>query len=214
MSTTTWEIGKLRLSWDLVWSLAMSSLKVRVTRALVTGLTISTATAFMMYLLTMPMEVRPEVTGSWLAAVFSFGDQASPTETASWILMLLLSLLVSAAGVLNTMLMSVSQRYREIGTIKCLGALDQLVLYSVLVEAALLGLIGAVVGVIVGILISTLLALADYGGAFLNHVNFTVLPLKVLLVFFVGMMLTTLGAAVPAYLAAKMPPIEAMRGEK
>jgi ABC-type lipoprotein release transport system permease subunit len=36
----------------------------------------------------------------------------------------------------------------------------------------------------------------------------------VLLVFVVGMALTTLGAAVPAWIAAKMPPVEAMRGEK
>jgi len=212
--STQWEIGKLRLSWDLVWSLALSSLRVRVTRALVTGLTITTATAFMMYLLTMPVESRPETTGGWLAAMFSFGQNTTKTEQSSWILMLVLSLVVSAAGVLNTMLMSVGQRYREIGTIKCLGALDQLVLYSVLLEAAMLGLIGAAIGIVIGLLISALLAVADYGGAFLSHMNLIVWPLKLLFVFLVGMLLTTMGAAVPAYIAAKMPPIEAMAGEK
>ena len=214
MPQTQWHIGKLKLHWDLVWSLAMSSLRVRVTRALVTGLTITTATAFMTYLFTMPVETQPDTSGGWLAAMFSFGQQTTAAERSSWILMLALSLIVSAAGVLNTMLMSVSQRYREIGTIKCLGALDQLVLYTVLVEAAVLGLVGAVGGVVLGLIISALLAFADYGGAFLQHMNLVVLPLKLVSVFLVGMLLTTFGAAVPAYLAAKMPPIEAMAGEK
>ena len=61
-------------------------------------------------------------------------------ERDSWILMLTLCLLVCAAGVMNTMLMSVSQRYREIGTIKCLGALDSFVLLSVVAESGIIAI--------------------------------------------------------------------------
>lgn len=210
----TWEIGKLTLRWDLVWSLAMSSLRVRLGRATITGLTITTATAFMMYLLTMPFEDPNAPTAAGVAGWMGLRATKSPAEIQGFILMLVLSLLVAAAGVLNTMLMSVSQRYREIGTIKCLGALDQLVLMSVLVEAALLGLIGAVIGVVIGSSISLLLSVVDYGGSFLSHFNYHWIIFKILFVFLVGMALTTFGAAVPAYIAARMPPIEAMRGEK
>ena len=194
MTIQQWEVGKLHLSFDLVWSMAKSSLKVRLMRSALTCLTIGTSTAFMMYLLTMPRS-----------------EQA--TDHESWYLMLVLALVVAAAGVLNAMLMSVAQRYREIGTIKCLGALDSLVLLSVLLEAALVGLAGAVGGVVAGFIISLILGLVDQGPAFFAQIDWT-LPLKVLLVFVVGMALTTLGAAVPAWIASKMPPVEAMRGEK
>ncbi len=192
---TTWEIGKLHLRMDLVWAMAKSSLRVRMVRSMLTGLTICVATSFMMYLLTQPRS-------------------DSSTEQQSWYLMLVLALVVSAAGVLNAMLMSVAQRYREIGTIKCLGALDSLVLFSVLVEAALLGLVGAVIGVVIGAILSILQGLGDFGGAVFQHVQFDYWYLKIPIVFGVGMVLTTLGAAVPAWIASKMPPVEAMRGEK
>jgi putative ABC transport system permease protein len=195
MATTQWQIGELKLHHDLVWSMAISSLKVRLPRTLLTVLTITTSTAFLMYLLTMPQT----------------GD---PVESQSWKLMLALSLLVSVAGVLNTMLMSVTQRYREIGTIKCLGALDSFVLYTVLLESAIVGLVGAIAGMVFGLAISLLLGLADYGGQLFTHLRFGYLPLKILVVFLVGITLTTIGAAIPAWIASKMPPMDAMRGEK
>ena len=190
-----WEIGHLKLRMEVVWSMAVSSLRVRLFRSFLTCLTITVATSFMMYLLTMPR-------------------QSEPSEQQSWYLMLTLALIVAAAGVLNAMLMSVSQRYREIGTIKCLGALDSMVLYSVLLEAAMLGLVGAVAGVVVGGIISVLLGLVQHGGEAFAQLETSGLLLKVLFVFFVGMALTTLGASIPAWVAAKMPPVEAMRGEK
>jgi len=185
----------MELRWDVVFSIAISSLRLRFVRSILTVLTITTATAFMMYLLTMARA----------------GD---PSEAQSWCLMMILALVVSGAGVLNTMLMSVTQRYREIGTMKCLGALDSFVLLSVLVEAAILGLAGAALGVVGGLLISALLAAADYGSAFLSHLRLNALIFKILFVFAVGMLLTTFGASLPAWIASKMPPMVAMRGEK
>ena len=195
MARAQWEIGRLHLRFSLVWAMAMSSIRVRIGRSMLTGLTITTATAFMMYLMATPR------TGG--------GD-----EGQSWGLMLALALVVSAAGVVNAMLMSVTQRIREIGTFKCLGALDSLVLMSVLAESALLGLVGAGAGVVAGLIIAFILGIADAGLAFFGRVEWLWLPLQVLAVFAVGMFLTTFGAAVPAYMASKMPPVEAMRGEK
>ena len=197
--SSVWDIGSLRLHPEVVWSIAMSSLKLRLARSLLTVLTITTSTAFMMYLLTMAT---------------SSDAAAGATEKQSWYLMMVLSLVVAAAGVLNTMLMSVTQRYREIGTMKCLGALDSFVLLSVLLEAAILGLVGAIAGVVLGLVISMLLSLADYGGAFLAQMATENIVGKVLGVFAIGMALTTFGASIPAWIASKMPPMDAMRGEK
>ena len=190
-----WEIHRLKLRPALVVSMALSSLKLRISRTLLTLLTIATSTAFLMYLLTVQ---RPD----------------SATEQQAWGLMLVLSLLVSAAGVLNTMLMSVTQRYREIGTMKCLGALDAFVLYTVLLESAILGLCGAVGGVVVGFTLTVLLGSLEFGMEVFQHLRLEGLPWKVLVAFGVGMFLTTMGAAVPAFIASKMPPMDAMRGEK
>lgn len=201
-----WEIGQLKLRFDIVWSFAMSSLKVRLARAFLTVLTITTATAFMMFIMTQP---TPEVEGlTGEAAILA------QSETEAKILMLLLALIVAAAGVLNTMLMSVTQRYREIGTIKCLGALDSLVLLSVLVEAAILGLIGAVGGLVAGLLITLVFGLIEFGGEFWSLISFNAVVGGGLIVLIVGMLLTTLGAMMPAWIASKMPPVEAMAGEK
>ena len=190
-----WDIGHLKLSPEVVASMAVNSLRQRISRAVLTLLTITTATAFMMYLLTMPRST-------------------DPVDQQSWRLMMILSLLVSGAGVLNTMLMSVTQRYREIGTMKCLGALDSFILYSVLLEAAILGLLGAIAGALVGLVISILLALADHGKDVFAAMEMEGIGGKFGFVFLVGMALTTLGALFPAFIASKMPPMDAMRGEK
>ena len=190
-----WDIGRLKLRLDAVAGMALSSLKLRVTRSLLTMLTIATSSAFLMYLLTAPRH----------------GDAA---DQQGWRLLVALSLVVSAAGVLNTMLMSVSQRYREIGTMKCLGALDQFVLLSVLFEAAVLGAVGGAAGTVAGFVLSVILSGAEFGRDCLQHLSLTGIGWKVLFVMGAGMALTTLGAAVPAWIASRMPPMEAMRGEK
>ncbi|MCD8482687.1 MAG: FtsX-like permease family protein [Verrucomicrobia bacterium] len=160
-----------------------------------TLLTVAASSAFIIFLLTSP-------------------SSSDPQEREIWMLMLTLSLIVSGAGVLNTMLMSVTQRYREIGTLKCLGALDLFVLYSVLLESAILGFLGALVGVILGLLLAVAVGSIEFGLGVFSAWHFTGLWWKAGIASGVGLLLTTIGAAIPAYIAAKMPPIEAMRGEK
>lgn len=191
MADRHWEIRRLGMSYDVVWSLAVSSMKVRKGGAVLTAMTVATAAAFLMFLLATPRG-------------------QSRADIQSWWLMLILSLLVAAVGVLNAMLMAVTQRYREIGTIKCLGGLDRLVLMTVLVEAMIVGASGAVIGVVVGLAAGLAVNMAGGQGA----VPVSGLGMKVLLVLAVALALTGAGAALPAFLASRMPPIEAMRGEK
>jgi ABC-type antimicrobial peptide transport system permease subunit len=195
MPQDMWEIKRLRLRPELIGSMAMSSLRLRMGRTLLTLLTVAACCAFLLFLLTTPRS-------------------DDPTERQMWMLMITLSLLVSAAGVLNTMLMSVTQRYREIGTLKCLGALDGFVLLSVMVESALLGLAGALIGIVAGMVFSLVFGLIAVGADVFTFGYWSGLYWKVGLAALIGLGLTSMGAAVPAIIAAKMPPVEAMRGEK
>ncbi len=199
MAATTnpemWEIRSLKLRPGLVWTMALSSLRVRVGRTFLTFLTISVVSAFLAFLLSQPRGTEP-------------------AEREMLGLMIVLGLLVSAAGVWNAMLMSVTQRYREIGTMKCLGALDRFILFSVMLEAALLGMAGALVGLVLGVLAAFLFGLIGGLGEALGVFSPDRLVRAAVFSVLAGIVLTALGAAVPAFIASRMPPIEAMRGEK
>jgi ABC-type antimicrobial peptide transport system permease subunit len=124
-----------------------------------------------------------------------------------------LALLVAFVGILNAMLMSVTERFREIGTMKCLGALDSFIVKLFLIESLFQGVVGTVLGVTLGLALSILLAAVTYG-----HYAFANLPwgqvlLSVVVSVIVGVGLTVAGAVYPAWQAARMHPVEAMRVE-
>ena len=64
--------------------------------------------------------------------------------------MLGLALLISFVGILNAMVLNVTERFREIGTMKCLGALDSLVIKIYLIESAFQGIGGTMAGILLG----------------------------------------------------------------
>ncbi len=138
-------------------------------------------------------------------------EQSDAQTEAYW--MVGLALMVSFVSILNAMLLSVTERFREIGTMKCLGALDSLIVRLFLLES----LFQAAVGTALGLTVGMGLALAE---AFLaaGTETFTLLPYLQLLIraglcMLVGMGLTILGAIYPAWRAAKMQPVDAMRME-
>ena len=90
------------------------------------------------------------------------------TKMAFSSIMLLLIFIISAVGVINTMLMSVFERMREIGMMRALGMKDSEVLLSFVFEGAAIGLLGAIVGLILGAGLNVYLvyhgiSLAGYG---------------------------------------------------
>jgi len=132
----------------------------------------------------------------------------SPQER--WILFL--SLLVCVVGIVNTQLMAVADRFREIGTMKCLGALDRFILRLFLIEAALQGIIGSALGGVAGALIAFLGALLKYGSPIVVLINLNHVSTSILSGIAIGCLLSIIGVLYPALLAAKMQPVEAMRG--
>ncbi len=124
-----------------------------------------------------------------------------------------LALLVAFVGILNSMLMSVTERYREIGTMKCLGALDSFIIKLFVIESLFQGGVGTIVGVIIGGLLSMASLSSSYGWYAWKNVPWTSLGECFAACLAIGIGLTVAGAVYPAWQAARMQPIEAMRVE-
>lgn len=123
-----------------------------------------------------------------------------------------IALAVTAIGIANAMLMSVTERFREIGTMKCLGALSSFIRQIFFLESAFIGLVGGVVGVLLGALITILGYGASYGFALVmggtDWGRLTVL----LLLGIVASVVLAVGAAIyPATVASRMRPSAALR---
>ena len=138
-------------------------------------------------------------------------DPEDDGERTFWLLVL--SLLVCIVGIVNSMMMAVTERFREIATMKCLGAMDGFILKAFLIESGSVGVVGALLGAILGILIVLLQGSVAYGGTFWGAFPAGLLSLASLASLGCGILLTIFGALLPAYKAARMHPIEAMRLE-
>lgn len=117
-----------------------------------------------------------------------------------------IALLVGGIGVMNIMLVSVTERTREIGTRKALGATTNTILTQFLMESVILSLIGGLIGLTLGILLSNIIA-----GALDIVPNITLGSVILVLVFS-----TAVGVffgIYPARKAARLDPIEALRYE-
>lgn len=138
-------------------------------------------------------------------------DQREADARTLWLVAV--SILVSFIGIANSMLMSVYERFREIGTMKCLGASNGFVVLIFLLEAAFQGLVGAVIGTLVGFVFSVLAGLwSDGWRAVANLETLDVLE-KALLAIVFGSVLGVAAAIGPARRAARMVPADALRTE-
>ena len=72
--------------------------------------------------------------------------------------LVVMSLLVCTVGITNSMLMAVTERFKEIGTMKCLGALDKFVVTLFILESGMMGIVASLLGWVVGFLAIILIA--------------------------------------------------------
>lgn len=152
-----------------------------------------------------------------LAMMEANGEPATPeaiiqshTQT-NWLLGL--ALLVAFVGILNAMLMSVTERFREIGTMKCLGALDGFIVKLFLIESFFQGMVGTILGVGLGLLLSIIGTSLAYGHFAWIQFPWHSIFMSAGFCFLIGVGLTVAGAVYPAWQAARMQPIEAMRAQ-
>ncbi len=130
------------------------------------------------------------------------------TQTFSFLLagIATVSLLVGGIGIMNIMLVSVTERTREIGIRKALGATRFHILYQFLVEALVLCLVGGVLGILFG-------SLGAYALSRLAHWNTAIQPAAILLAFAFSFVVGLFFGIWPARRAASLDPIDALRYE-
>jgi putative ABC transport system permease protein len=116
------------------------------------------------------------------------------------------SLLVGGIGIMNIMLVSVTERTREIGVRKALGATPRNILLQFLIEAVVLCLLGGIGGIVFGW--AGAIALAKFG-----NFNTAVAPSSILLAFFFSGFVGVLFGVWPARRAAGLDPIQSLRYE-
>ncbi|GAB4478932.1 MAG: hypothetical protein Kow0088_19290 [Anaerolineales bacterium] len=121
-----------------------------------------------------------------------------------------LAIVVGGIGVLNTMLMAVFERTREIGVLRALGWQRRRVLGMILKEASVLGIIGGGVGIIIAFLLAFGLSRAPMVGGLLTTVwEWDIFARAIGVAFALGIM----GGIYPSYRATRLQPVEALRYE-
>lgn len=201
--------------------ISIKNIQVRFFRSLITVGSLVLATAFLAFVL-----INLDVASGLMA---SGGDDAADmlskagfdvdeqTRTVSmsakerWIIML--SLLVCAVGIVNAQLMAVTERFREIGIMKCLGALDSMILRLFMLEALMQGIVGSALGALSGFLVSMLVNAVRFGFQAWTTLSWSAVAGSMLIAVGVGAFLSLVGVLYPAYVAARMRPVMALKAE-
>ena len=207
------------LPFGEIFTIALKGLRIRMWRAMLVISGIVLAVSFLTYILCSDVLLRGAATyGSeelierlTQDGMLGQTDAANQRVQTFWIVGL--ATLISFVGIVNAMLMSVTERFREIGTMKCLGALNRFVLRLFLIESALEGAVGTAAGVLLGLAIGYGEGLTLYGIETWGLFPSDRFLMMVIGCFIGGVVLTVLGALYPAAQAARMSPVAALRTE-
>ena len=208
---------EVRLPWRKIVEFAWRGIRVRFGRSMLVTSGIFLAVAFLSYILFSDSLARSMAKDGPADTVEKLrrdgklppADDANVRTQMWW--MVGLALLVCFVGVLNAIMLAVAERFAEIGTMKCLGALDSLVLKMFLLESLFHGLMGTGSGLVIGIVLSMLESWSAFGGEIWGLVNGMELLKLAGICMATGILLTVCGALYPAWQASKMKPVEAMR---
>ena len=185
---------------------ALQGIRLRLGRMLLVLLGVSVAIAFTSVLLTTNalFDALPQGVSS--------GTSLTRVPLFRW-LWVAVALLICTAGVLNAIVMSVTERIKEIGTLKCLGARNIHVVQIFLFESILLGLLGGVLGGVAGYGAAIVSFRMTVGGAYLTGAMLADATRFIPIVIGISAGLSLLASIIPVVIAARVEPASAMRYE-
>jgi putative ABC transport system permease protein len=129
----------------------------------------------------------------------------------------LIALITASLGIVNTMVMSITERRKEIGVLKSLGADDRDIRWLFLVESGVIGMIGTVAGTFFGWVITRVVSAVARGYMRREGIPemdlFSLPPWLILIALGVGIGVSVLAGFYPAARAARVDPVEALRNE-
>jgi len=142
--------------------------------------------------------------------------QQAASGNAAFILMVgIIALIVGAIGIVTTLYNSVTERIKEIGTMKAIGAQNATILALFIVEATLIGIIGASLGVGIGIIggyvMSIVTTTTPTGGGPPVHIPPIFAPMDLIKVWLLSLTLSVMAGMYPAWKASQLSPMVALR---
>ncbi|OLB88384.1 MAG: hypothetical protein AUI12_04990 [Acidobacteria bacterium 13_2_20CM_2_57_6] len=143
-----------------------------------------------------------------LTAILNAARNISLALTIVLIIIAFIALVISGVGIMNIMLVTVTERTREIGIRKAIGAARREILYQFLIESFLISGGGAVLGILIGIAVPVTIQ------SFLpGNLRVPVSPLSVIIAFVVSCSTGLFFGYLPANQAASLQPVESLRYE-
>lgn len=207
-----------QLSWGIVFRVSLAGMQRRMMRSVVTVSCVVLALAFLSYMLVLAdiTQALVDINNPKLNILLQERgvDIFASTQMDPMTMLLIgLALLTCTVGVANSMLMSVTERVREIGTLKCLGAQDRFIVKSYLVESTLQGFFGASVGVLLGCAVAVAASATTFPGYVAASFPAVVVMRSLVVSLFIGLAIAILASIWPAAAAARKRPVDALRVE-
>lgn len=201
---------QVQLPFSKAFSIALQSIRVRFWRSMIT------ATGVLLGIALLASTHAQSTISKTAVAVSADAEQNARAKREAdarrqWLIAL--SLMVSTVGIANSMLMSVTERFKEIGTMKCLGALDGFIVKLFLIEAGLLGLSASVFGWVIGYVSMILVGFIREGNKLWAKLPIAEIGTSFVLCLLIGAVLTVLATIFPAIRASHLPPAAALRVE-
>lgn len=150
------------------------------------------------------------------SAIMAVTQKASSGNAAFTLMVGIIALVVGAVGIVTTLYNSVTERIREIGTMKAIGAQNIDILELFIVEAALIGIIGASLGLIIGMgagYVLSIFTTTSVQGSGDVHIPPIYVPTDLLKVWVLSVTLSLAAGIYPAWKASRLSPMVALRRE-